>query len=348
MSASQSGARSETPETPSAGIGVRYFGRRARVAATIGILAALCCLVLAGRTFWPFGDDTTNPTATRQPRLSKAPFARRAADRAKLEWSRSLGIDVEIENSIGMKLTLIPPGEFLMGSPETETSRLANEDQHKVRITQTFYLGVREVTQAEYQEVMEKNPSFFSVTGGGKERIRGRTTDQFPVERVSWDEAQAFCEKLTELQAEQTIQPAGWVYRLPTEAEWEYACRAGATGQFCFGDSDSRLADFAWYGESFLNGTSHPTGKRKPNAFGLHDMHGNVWEWCGDWYAEYDDAPESVEDPRGPSQASKRVNRGGSWCNLALSCRSATRSRDSPSFRSEHLGFRVARVPPSD
>jgi formylglycine-generating enzyme required for sulfatase activity len=227
-------------------------------------------------------------------------------------------------NSIGMKLRLIPAGEFMMGSPETESGRFDDETQHRVSITKPFYLGVTEVTQEQYQKVMGKNPSEFKGP-------------QNPVERVSWAEAVEFCRKLSAMPAEKT---AGHVYRLPTEAEWEYACRAGTPTAYSFGDDASRLGDYGWF-EGNSDSSTHPVGEKKPNAWGLYDMHGGVYEWCQDRYGDYPSG--SVTDPTGAASGSIRVLRGGSWNSLARGCRSAFRFRFTPEVRSNFLGFRVLR-----
>ncbi len=256
--------------------------------------------------------------------------------------------DREITNSIGMKLVLITAGKFLMGSPKDEKDRLPDEEQHEVSITKPFYLGVYVVTQAEYEKVMGNNPSYFSAKGGGKASVKDMDTGQFPVEQVSWDDAVAFCKKLSELPEE---KKAGWVYRLPTEAEWEYACRAGTKTPFHYGDSlSSKQANFSGgfpYGGAdkgpFLMRTAK-VGTYAANAFGLYDMHGNVWEWCQDWYDEnyYKNSPK--EDPPGSAQTSDRVVRGGSWYFFGRFCRSAYRCRIEPGYRLNYLGFRVAAV----
>jgi formylglycine-generating enzyme required for sulfatase activity len=152
---------------------------------------------------------------------------------------------------------------------------------------------------------------------------------------VSWDDAVEFCRKLSELPGEKST---GYVYRLPTEAEWEYACRAGTTTEYSFGDSKSELGDYAWYDKN-SGKTTHPVGGKKPNAWGLYDMHGNVFEWCHDWYGDYPSG--SVTDPTGAASGSYRVARGGSWSLYSDHCRSANRSRSTPDSR--HLGFRVLR-----
>ena len=230
-----------------------------------------------------------------------------------------------VTNSIGMKLPLIPAGEFMMGSPATESYRRDNETQHRVSITKPFYLGETEVTQEQYQKVMgSKNPSGFQGP-------------QNPVENVSWADAVEFCGKLSAMPAEKT---AGHVYRLPTDAEWEYACRAGTTTAYSFGDDASGLGDYGWF-DGNSDSSTHPVGEKKPNAWDLYDMHGNVWEWCQDWYGEYPSG--SATDPTGATSGSHRVNRGGSWNYYAWICRSARRGWRTPERRYDDLGFRVLR-----
>ena len=259
----------------------------------------------------------------------------------------SLSVAREFVNAIGMKFAFIPAGEFLMGSPESEKERNSNEYQHRVRITQPFYLGVYEVTQAQYERVMGKNPSFFSTSGSGKDRVAGKNTSEYPVEQVSWDDAVEFCRRLSNLPAERA---AGNVYRLPSEAEWEYACRAGAQTSFHFGGvlngTQANCNGNYPYGTAtkgpYLQRTMQ-VGSFAPNAFGLYDMHGNVLEWCADWYDSdyYKNSP--VSDPRGPSTGSGRVFRGGSWYLNARYCRSAFRDWLTPDYRDFSLGFRVLR-----
>jgi formylglycine-generating enzyme required for sulfatase activity len=239
-----------------------------------------------------------------------------------------------ITNSIGMKLVLIPAGESLMGSPDSDKEAYDDEKpQHRVRITQPFYLGVTPVTQGQYRAITGANPSHFEGS------------DDLPVEQVSWEEARAFCEKLSSLENEQL---GGARYRLPTEAEWEYACRAGTTTRFSFGDADASLEEHAWFRDN-SDGQTHPVGQTLPNAWGLYDMHGNVWEWCGDGYdgKYYADSPGA--DPLGLSgQAADRVVRGGSSCSIPLFCRAPNRGRNAPGDQFSDLGFRVARVWSSD
>lgn len=237
-------------------------------------------------------------------------------------------------NSISMEFVLIPAGVFLMGSPEEEEARSNNETQHEVVISKPFYLGVYPVTQAQWRAVMGDNPSYFTaaigVTGGAK----GELTDDFPVECVSWEDSQDFLRRLNAVPAE---SEAGRWYRLPTEAEWEFACRAGAVSEpFHFGRS--LTPDKANFNKNV--GRTSRVGAYPPNAFGLHDMHGNVWEWCADWYGPYPQL--RVIDPAGPPEGSHRVFRGGSWCDFARDCRSAYRLWHPPSDRSYDLGLRVA------
>jgi len=239
----------------------------------------------------------------------------------------------EITNSIGMKLVLIPKGTFMMGSPASEKGRQKDETQHEVTISKDYYLGVTEVTQGQYESVMGTNPSFFQG-----DKIRGSSSNH-PVEYVSWKDAVEFCKKLSELPEEMTD---GRVYRLPTEAEREYACRAGSKSAYSFGESSESLGDYAWFKEN-SNGQTHPVGEKKANAWGLYDMHGNVFEWCSNPYYKY---PKSaISDSTDPIEPSFRMDRGGSWGYGAAYCRSASRYLVIPESRDSSLGFRVALSP---
>jgi formylglycine-generating enzyme required for sulfatase activity len=234
-----------------------------------------------------------------------------------------------ITNSIGMKLVLIPAGEFLMGSPDSDQDAYDHEKpQHRVRITQPFYLGVTEVTQGQYRAVTGANPSSFQGSA------------DLPVEQVSWEDARAFCDKLNALE-KRSLGDA--IYRLPTEAEWEYACRAGTTTWFSFGDAEASLGEYAWF-EANSGGKTHPVGQKRLNAWGLYDMHGNVWEWCSDGYTPDSYANSPGADPPGPSGAAGRVVRGGCWRDYPRVCWAANRSGCTAGDRYYDLGFRVARV----
>ena len=225
-----------------------------------------------------------------------------------------------------MEFVLIPAGEFLMGSDKRKDPEARDEETplHRVTISRPFYLGKYAVTQDQWEAVMESNPSKF----------KGRSN---PVETVSWDEVQEFIRRLN-------IQEGNGCYRLPTEAEWEYACRGGTTGVYSFGDNAGSLGHYAWYADN-SGEKPHPVGQKRPNAWGLYDMHGNVWEWVQDWYCRdyYSDSPSS--DPRGLSSGSYRVRRGGCWYSVEKSCRSANRYYFTPDYRYDVLGFRLALYP---
>jgi formylglycine-generating enzyme required for sulfatase activity len=288
--------------------------------------------------------------AKQRPPPAKAPFSEATAKELQRAWATYLGKPVEEEVDLGggatMRFVLIPPGTFTMGSPKEEKGRCNDEEADEVTITKPFYLGKYPVTQEQYERLTGKNPSYFAATGDGKAKVEGLDTKPFPVEQVSWEDATAFCRKL----AERTGHKA----RLPSEAEWEYACRAGTTTPFHFGKA--------------LNGTqancngNYPYGRTEkgpylaktcpvksydPNAFGLYGMHGNVWQWCQDWYAE------SCADLKGmdplrvdKGSSSGRVLRGGSWFNYARHCRAASRDWHAPAYRNDDVGFRVALLPP--
>jgi formylglycine-generating enzyme required for sulfatase activity len=244
-----------------------------------------------------------------------------------------------ITNTIGMKLVRIPAGEFLMGSPDSDEDALPHEKpQHRVRITQPFYLGATPVTQGQYRAITGTNPSYF------------QGSDDLPVEQVSWNDAIAFCNKLSEREGLKPFYQFGpgaqsgvEGYRLPTEAEWEYACRAGSQTRFSFGDAPASLGQYAWYFSNSGNKT-HPVAQKRPNAWGLYDMHGNVWEWCEDWYEANYYANSPGADPLAPPQASDRVIRGGGWSINPQVGRAANRGGLAPGYRYEYLGFRAARV----
>ncbi|MFM8251818.1 MAG: formylglycine-generating enzyme family protein, partial [Planctomycetota bacterium] len=227
----------------------------------------------------------------------------------------------------------------------TEAERRTDEQQHEVTISRDYYLGAYEVTQGQYMKVMGKNPSYFQ---GDKVAERHPTTGRvvkdvdssnLPVEQVSWEEAVEFCRRLSALPEE---KKSGRVYRLPTEAEWEYGCRAGSKTAYSFGDDSRLLDDYGWHVKNAKQMT-HAVGQKKANAWGLYDMHGNVFEWCSDWYGAYPKV--GVTDPTGSSEGSLRAFRGGSWRLDAAGCRSAIRFRNVPASRGSSLGFRLALSP---
>jgi formylglycine-generating enzyme required for sulfatase activity len=333
------------------------------VMATAGVIARLCTMteatepmhgVISVQQAAPQGQAVAGETAPPEPKAS--PEQQAAAEK--------LGVSVIITNSIEIKLALIPAGEFLMGSPAAEAHRNEHEGpQHTVRITRPFYLGVYEVTVGQFRPFVAatayRTKAERDGAGGGGwtgkkwewgkpeftwQNIGIPQPETYPVVNVSWNDAVAFCQWLSEKEAR--------TYRLPTEAEWEYAIRAGTTTPFHWG--------------AVLNGTeancdgTHPYGTeakgqnlRRPtrvgsyaaNGLGLYDMHGNVLEWCQDWYdAEYS-ANSPTKDPTGPAEGSLRVLRGGSWHFPAAYCRTASRFGIEPDFRGVNLGFRVASDP---
>jgi formylglycine-generating enzyme required for sulfatase activity len=286
-----------------------------------------------------------------------------------------------ITNSIGMRLTLIPAGEFLMGSPDDEKeARDREKPQHRVRITQPFYLGVTEVTRGQFRRFVDETDYQTEAEKDGKggwgwsEEAKKRAgprqprfeqnprytwqnpgfeqTDEHPVVNVSWNDAVAFAAWLS--------RKEGKTYRLPTEAEWEYACRAGTTTRYSCGDDPEGLAAVGNIADGTVKakypdwpGTiaardgyiyTAPAGKFQPNRFGLYDMHGNVFEWCSDGFADEYYKQSPVDDPPGAAGAALRVLRGGGWALEPPGCRSAWRSRHEPEFRSSTVGFRLARV----
>jgi len=246
-------------------------------------------------------------------------------------------------NEAGMEMVLIPAGSFLMGSPEDEEGRYEDEGpRHQVTITRPYWLGRGQVTQGQFRRVMGSNPSHFSASGGGAEEVAGLDADALPVDRVTWNEAARFCQRLSSLHP-------GPAYRLPTEAEWEHACRAGSRVAFsCGAKLTSGLANFDGtrpYGSrergKYLKRTS-PMGSYPPNAWGLFDMHGNVWEWCADWFDREYYAASPSADPEGPASGAEKVLRGGSYYYIGSSCRAAIRLDREPEARSNLDGFRVA------
>ena len=237
--------------------------------------------------------------------------------------------------SVSLDMLWCPPGTFMMGSPESETERHSNERQHAVTLTQGFWLGKHEVTQAQWEKVMGNNPSHFKGAN-------------LPVEKVSWNDAVSFCKKLTERERKAGHLPSGYAYQLPTEAQWEYACRAETKTAYAFGDTiTNEQANFSRFTLTNTQARDRQyIGKRvgsyPANEWGFHDMHGNVWEWCADWRGVY--PPSAVSDPVGPADdgLNRRMNRGGAWRNPANTARSAHRGMNDPAFGNNNQGFRLS------
>jgi formylglycine-generating enzyme required for sulfatase activity len=224
----------------------------------------------------------------------------------------------------GLKMIWVEPGTFTMGSPGSEPGRGSDEIQHEVTLTQGYWLGENEVTQALYEEVMGVNPSHFKGP-------------ELPVEKVSWDDAIAFIQKLNQRELDAGRRPEGIGYSLPTEAQWEYACRAGTTTAYSFGATIT--PEQANFNDSNLGKTTD-VGSYPANAWGFHDLHGNVYEWTADWHENY--PAGAVSDPAGAETGSKRVYRGGSWNLNGRYLRSASRYGSAPGFRGNYLGFRLS------
>ena len=286
-----------------------------RMTRTVAIILCTCAFAAAARC--------------EQPSTLTSPFTAVDADDAIVRWGKHLANSGgrQFTNRAGAKMVLIPPGQFVMGSPADEPRRREHEVQRRVAISRPFYLGATEVTQSQWIRIMKTKP------WKGKRFVR--EGDDFPATYMTWDGAAAFCEKLSELDD----RP----YRLATEAEWEYACRAGTVTAYHFGDDAAALENYGWIGANSFDVReeyAHQVGSKKPNAFGLYDMHGNTWEWCADWY---DPAPsdEAATDPHGPETGTQRVIRGGSWHGLPSLCRSANRFRRRPEMGGNDVGFRV-------
>lgn len=248
-------------------------------------------------------------------------FAERLdGEKSNQEEPRDANQPQEFTNSIGIRFRLIPAGSFMMGASPGDSEVGEGElPRHSVEITRPFHIGEHEVTQEIYEQVMGENPSEFK----GADR---------PVERISWNDAVAFCTRLSEMTGES--------YRLPTEAEWEYACRAGTETRYYWGDAMD--GDYAWHDEN-SGGETHPAGQKNPNEWGLYDMSGNVWEWCGDWFAENYYFQSPPQDPSGPESGTSRVVRGGSWYNYPKNLRSSSRFGFRPDRGNYYIGFRVVR-----
>jgi formylglycine-generating enzyme required for sulfatase activity len=303
-----------------------------------GVIVSGACASVWGISRLVGGLNSQTQTPVSKLTLPVEPFNASADSPSRLPPLRSEnkgpgnGLPIDLQNSIQMKFRLIPPGEFLMGASGSETGAFDWErPQHKVRITKPFYFGTYPVTQGEYEKIMNKNPSFF------------KGDPSLPVDSVTWDDAQEFLEKLRTMES-------GRNYRLPSEAEWEYACRAGTITPFWFGsDLNGEQANcdgnypYGTQEKGTFQKKTTAVGKYAPNPFGLYDLHGNVLEWCQDFYdAEYyrQFVDKEAIDPRGPSSGSLHSLRGGSWRHFAIRCRSASR-HFGPGYRNDADGFRV-------
>ncbi|MBI2930894.1 MAG: formylglycine-generating enzyme family protein [Planctomycetes bacterium] len=228
-------------------------------------------------------------------------------------------IVLDLGGGVKMEFVKIKAGKFTMGGNENDNEK----PPHEVTITKDYWMQTTETTQSQWEAVMGKNPSHFKGA-------------DLPVETVSWEDCQEFLKKLNEKAKEQL---KGRAAKFPTEAEWEYACRAGEKGTWCFGDEGKKLGEYAWYYKN-SDAKMHPVGQKKANAWGLYDMHGNAWEWCEDWYEAY--PSEAVTDATGPAKGDSRCLRGGCWHGIAYSTRSALRLRDDPTNHDFYVGFRAA------
>jgi formylglycine-generating enzyme required for sulfatase activity len=249
---------------------------------------------------------------------------------SQMQKSAGSSRETNFSNSIGMNFVYIPPGSFLRGSPTEELGRESDEKQQLVSLSHGYYMQTTEVTQEQWKAVMGSLPLYII-----------KCDEKCPVERVSWDNAQEFINKLNVLEESQK-------YRLPTEAEWEYAARAGSSTSFANGeisvltcDNDTKLGDIGWYCGNSKISRHHIVAQKKPNSWGLYDMHGGVWEWCADWYGPY--SSEAVTDPGGPLDGAERTMRGGGIADTARSCRSANRHSLRPDVEFNNIGLRIVR-----
>jgi len=273
-------------------------------------VALVAGLALASSQSWGQAPAAEAPAAA--PETAKVDTA--AANTALSPQLTAFATKFEAENKI--KLILIPAGQFLMGDG-------GRGGTHAVTISRPYLIGATDVTQAQWMAVMGDNPSHF------------KGDDNRPVERVNWEEAMKFGKKLTEQAAGHL--PLGYIFTLPTSAQWEYACRAGTTGDYA-----GNIAEMGWY-DTNADSTTHPVAQKKPNPWGLYDVHGNVWQWVSDWYGNVPNGPEI--DPTGPATGSNRVWRGGSWEEGAEYCKSSSRVGDDHLSRFPNLGLRIALVP---
>lgn len=297
------------------------------LARRLGCLLAVSCVVLAGEA---------RPT---EPQQVVPPTNGRTNGKAAGE--------VRDDNSLKMKLVWCPPGSFVPGT-KPEAGRRPAGDQVEVTLTRGIWLGKYEVTQREWKQVMLTEP------WADKDLVEEAADDfpkagaDFPATFVSWEDAAEFCRKLTDLERQAGRVADGWAYTLPTAAEWEYACREGTKSRFNFGDDESQLGEYAWYGGNAVSAGElygHAVGEKKPNRWGLCDMHGNVAEWCRDWYRDDPPAGRDPEVQKRPGQYDCRVLRGGNWAGPARFCTSSKHSGAEQGARSSRAGFRVALGP---
>ena len=230
--------------------------------------------------------------------------------------------------SIGMDMAWIPAGKFIMGSPRSENGhQLGEETMHQVIISRGFWMGTLEVTQEQYQKLMGENPSFWN------------SDPKMAVNKVDWHQAMEFCEILTDQEQNYGKIPKSWKFILPTESQWEYACRAGSTTVFHYGNERETLSQYAWFSENSQQRVK-PVGLKKPNKWGLYDIHGNVGEWCFDWYGKKY-PPDGSVDPITQKASDFKVFRGGTYADPADRCRAAYRNRNTPETQNPWIGFRV-------
>ena len=318
------------------------------------LVAAFAALLMAGVGDSGSEGSETNQTTAETPDDKTAEVAKIDLDENETRATFKNGNPVKEEKTgkkpftipgLSMEMLWCKPGTFTMGSPKSEKDRDDDETPHTVTLASGFYLGKHEVTQSQWERVMGSNPSWFK----GADR---------PVETVSWHDVTSFCEKLTEQESKAGRLPAGMSYQLPTEAQWEYACRARTKTAHAFGEASGELhrhgnyadrnTNFDWSDDAHDDGFENisSVGSYKPNGWGFHDMHGNVFEWCADWYGDYPSG--AARDPVGPAYGSSRVGRGGSWSHTAYHARSANRGRLVPAYGGyDFLGFRLSLRPTS-
>lgn len=356
-----------------------------------GYKVAAVLLLMGNLAVSLFADEGNSTALDKVPEIARAPFDAQQARAHQESWARSLRVPVETTNKVGMKLLLIPPGEYLMGSSDAEVDvglKLAESidadentrkriegterPQHRVTITKPFLLGTTEVTIGQFRQFVEatKYVTEAEKYGSANTAVTTKATtpqkeafdwrwpgydqvEQDAVSQVTWNDAVVFCNWLSVqeqlvpcYQADAkfvwALQPQATGYRLPTEAEWEFACRAGTTGQYSFGDDLQDLEQHGWFKLKSGSKPSRVVGSKRANPFGLFDMHGNLFEWCEDGFDAtwYEKSPQT--DPRAPA-APTRVMRSGDWFGNAVRCRSAFRGRGEQTTRSDDVGFRVVR-----